>query len=165
MIRSPPEHFTIGYVDNDNLPLGNIIVTICHSKTIAGTDGVFWRFSALFEDQFFFFYSPKLSCGFNSTREHLKPVELDTGCIKGTSGFAFCNVHARTKFFAPPPPPPPPPNENPGSAPNNDHVTNSSETVPSSLKYNAPTGYFCSFTNHIGSVRNEEETSFKLHLI
>ena len=27
-----PEHFAIGYVHNNNLPLGNIALQICHSK-------------------------------------------------------------------------------------------------------------------------------------
>ena len=37
IVRSPPEHFSIGYVHNDNLPLGNIAF-----QTIAGrSDGVF----------------------------------------------------------------------------------------------------------------------------
>ena len=29
-----PQHFAIGYVHNDNLPLGNICITICHSKQL-----------------------------------------------------------------------------------------------------------------------------------
>ena len=33
-VRSPPEHFAIGYVHNDNLPLGNIAFAICHSKQL-----------------------------------------------------------------------------------------------------------------------------------
>ena len=43
-VRSPPEHFAIGYVhnDNDNLSLGNIALQYMSFKTIAGrSDGVF----------------------------------------------------------------------------------------------------------------------------
>ena len=34
IFRSPPEHFAIGYVHNDNLPLCNIAIRICHSKQL-----------------------------------------------------------------------------------------------------------------------------------
>ena len=49
MFGVPPNTFALGYVHvhNDNLPLGNIAF-----KTIAGrSDGVFWWFPALSEDQ------------------------------------------------------------------------------------------------------------------
>ena len=40
MFGVPPEHFAIGYVHHDNLPLGNI--AFMSFKTIAGRfDGVF----------------------------------------------------------------------------------------------------------------------------
>ena len=32
-VRSPPEHFAIGYIHNDNLPLGNITLQY-HSKQV-----------------------------------------------------------------------------------------------------------------------------------
>ena len=71
MFGGPPEHFAIGYVHNDNLPRGNIALQyVLHYnmlfKTIAGrSDGVFWWFPTLSEDQdFFLSNSPKLSCGF-----------------------------------------------------------------------------------------------------
>ena len=34
MFGVPPNTFAIGYVHNDNLPLGNIAITICHSKQL-----------------------------------------------------------------------------------------------------------------------------------
>ena len=41
-VRSPPEQFAIGYVHNDNLPLGNTALQYMSFKAIAGmSDGVF----------------------------------------------------------------------------------------------------------------------------
>ena len=42
-VLSPPEHFAIGYVHNDNLPLGNIALQyVIPNNNIAGrSDGVF----------------------------------------------------------------------------------------------------------------------------
>ena len=67
IVRSPPEHFAIGYVHNGNLRLGNIALQLS-CQTIAGrSDSVFWWFPALSEDQdFFLSNSPKLSCGLNT---------------------------------------------------------------------------------------------------
>ena len=33
-VWSPPEHFSIGYVNNDNLQLGTIALQLCHSKQL-----------------------------------------------------------------------------------------------------------------------------------
>ena len=33
-VRSPPEHFAIGYVHNDNLPLRQYCIAICHCKQL-----------------------------------------------------------------------------------------------------------------------------------
>ena len=35
-VRSPPEHFAIGYVHDDNYAIRHYCITICHSKAIAG---------------------------------------------------------------------------------------------------------------------------------
>ena len=61
----PPEHFAMGYVHNDNMPLGILHYSMTF-KTIAGrSDGGFWWFPALSEDQEKeMLNSPKLSCGF-----------------------------------------------------------------------------------------------------
>ena len=52
MVGVPPNtSFAIGYVHNNILPLGNMSF-----QTITGrSDGVFWWFPALSEDQDFFF--------------------------------------------------------------------------------------------------------------
>ena len=48
----PSEHFAIGYVHNDNVPLGNIALQYVIPNIIAGrSDGVFWCFPALSKDQ------------------------------------------------------------------------------------------------------------------
>ena len=54
MFGVPREHFAIGYVRNDNLPLGNIALQMSF-QTIAGkSDSVFWWFHALSEEFFSF---------------------------------------------------------------------------------------------------------------
>ena len=63
-VRSPPEHFAIGYVHNDNLPLGNIALQYVIQNNcrkiwwcILMISCIFWR------SRNFFLNSPKLSCG------------------------------------------------------------------------------------------------------
>ena len=52
MFGVPPKHFAIGYVHNDNLPLGNIALQyVIQNYTAGRSDGVFWWFPALSEDQ------------------------------------------------------------------------------------------------------------------
>ena len=41
IVRSPPEHFAIGYVHNDNLPLGNVALQHAISKQLQGGLTVF----------------------------------------------------------------------------------------------------------------------------
>ena len=74
-VWSPPEHFATGYVHNDNLPLGNIALQYMSFKTIGRSDGVFWWFPALSEDQEKkFLNSPKLSCGFKVLSDHQSKI-------------------------------------------------------------------------------------------
>ena len=65
-VQSPPEHFAIDYVHNDNLPLGNIALQYVIQNNCRK---VWWCFLMIFCT----FWrsikkklnSPKLSCGFN----------------------------------------------------------------------------------------------------
>ena len=47
----PPEHFAIGYVHNDNLPMGNIALQYVTQNNCRKINGVFWWFPTLSEDQ------------------------------------------------------------------------------------------------------------------
>ena len=64
-IKISPEHFAIGFVHNDNLPLGNIALQ-CHSKQLQEDLMVFSDdFLHFLKIKIFFLLnSPKLSCGF-----------------------------------------------------------------------------------------------------
>ena len=66
LLRSPPEYFAIGYVHNDNLPLGNIalqyvIQNKCRKVCFLMMICTFWRSRKKLLN------SPKLSCGFNNS--------------------------------------------------------------------------------------------------
>ena len=91
MFGVPPEHFAIGYVHNDDLPLGNIALQYV-IQTIAGRfDGVFWWFPALAEDQeFFFLNSPKLSCDFKWLVTTLDDINNGLGMLLYTFWYCEC---------------------------------------------------------------------------
>ena len=69
---SPPEHFAIGYVCNDNLPLGNIALQYVIQNNCRK---VWWCFAMIsytfWRSRKKLLNSPKLSCGFNRGFEHL----------------------------------------------------------------------------------------------
>ena len=54
---NPPEHFAIGYVHNDNLPLGNIALQYAIPNNCRNVRWCFLMISALSEDQDFFFFN------------------------------------------------------------------------------------------------------------
>ena len=66
-VWSPPEHFAIGYVHNDNLPLGNIALQYVISNNCRKVWWCFLMISCTFwRSRKYLWNSPKLSCGFNN---------------------------------------------------------------------------------------------------
>ena len=87
-----PKHFAIGYVRNDNLPLGNIALQYVIQNNCRK---IWWCFlmipCILWRSRKKFLNSPKLSCGFQYS----------------VSIFLHCCCCATPGNMSPPPPPPP----------------------------------------------------------
>ena len=71
IFRSPPKHFAIGYVHNENLPLGNIALQYVIQNNCRKVRWCFLMISCTFwRSRQNLLNSPKLSCGFNWIAGH-----------------------------------------------------------------------------------------------
>ena len=98
-VRSPPEHFAIGYVHSDNLPRGNIALQYIIQNNCRNVWWCFLMISCTFWRIFFFLNSPKLSCGFKIIDSLMEPIQKSKQ-IQSVLHVSNCVASFRGKYLS-----------------------------------------------------------------